>query len=77
MTENMNMIGENPEKVREAEIIVGTPSYNEVDTISNVTFSAENKHMDVAKAFLEPREVLTFPLIEEPFEVLSILAHCR
>ncbi len=42
-----------------------------------VTFSAQKKHMDAAKAFLEPKGVPTFPLIEEPFEVLSILARCR
>jgi acyl-CoA synthetase (NDP forming) len=42
-----------------------------------VTFSAQKKHMEAAKAFLEPRGVPTFPLIEEPFEVLSILARCR
>jgi len=42
-----------------------------------VTFSGQKKHMDAAKAFLEPRGVPTFPLIEEPFEVLSILARCR
>jgi acetyltransferase len=42
-----------------------------------VTFSGEKKHMDAAKTFLEPRGVPTFPLIEEPFEVLSILARCR
>jgi acyl-CoA synthetase (NDP forming) len=42
-----------------------------------VTFSAEKKHMEAAKAFLEPKGVPTFPLIEEPFEVLSILARCR
>ncbi len=42
-----------------------------------VTFSGEKKHMEAAKAFLEPRGVPTFPLIEEPFEVLSILARCR
>lgn len=42
-----------------------------------VTFSAEKKHMEAAKVFLEPRGVPTFPLIEEPFEVLSILARCR
>ena len=41
------------------------------------TFSAEKKHMEAAKAFLEPRGVPTFPMIEEPFEVLSILAQCR
>ena len=42
-----------------------------------VTFSGQKKHMDAAKAFLEPRGVPTFPLIEQPFEVLSILARCR
>jgi acyl-CoA synthetase (NDP forming) len=42
-----------------------------------VTFSGQKKHMDAAKAFLEPRGVPTFPLIEEPFEVLGILARCR
>jgi acyl-CoA synthetase (NDP forming) len=41
------------------------------------TFSAEKKHMEAAKAFLEPRGVPTFPMIEEPFEVLSILTQCR
>ncbi len=42
-----------------------------------VTFSGQKKYMDAAKAFLEPRGVPTFPLIEEPFEVLSILTRCR
>jgi acyl-CoA synthetase (NDP forming) len=42
-----------------------------------VTFSGDKRHMDAAKAFLEPRGVPTFPLIEDPFEVLSILAKCR
>jgi acyl-CoA synthetase (NDP forming) len=42
-----------------------------------VTFSADKKHMDRAKAFLEPKGVPTFPLIEEPFEVLNILVQCR
>jgi acyl-CoA synthetase (NDP forming) len=42
-----------------------------------VTFSGEKKHMEAAKAFLEPKGVPTFPLIEDPFEVLSILARCR
>jgi len=42
-----------------------------------VTFSGEKKHMDMAKAFLETKGVPTFPLIEEPLEVLSILARCR
>jgi acyl-CoA synthetase (NDP forming) len=42
-----------------------------------VTFSGQKKHMDAAKAFLEPQGVPTFPLIEEPFDVLSILSRCR
>ena len=42
-----------------------------------VTFSGEKKLMEEAKAFLEPRGVPTFLLIEEPFEVLSILDRCR
>jgi len=42
-----------------------------------ITFSGDKRHMDAAKAFLEPRGVPTFPLIEEPFEVLSILARCK
>jgi len=42
-----------------------------------VTFSGQKQHMDAAKAYLEPRGVPTFPLIEEPFEVLSILSRCR
>jgi len=42
-----------------------------------VSFSGEKKHMDAAKAFLEPQGVPTFPLVEEPFEILSILARCR
>ena len=42
-----------------------------------VTFTGEKKHMDAGKAFLEPKGVPTFPLIEEPFDVLSILTQCR
>jgi hypothetical protein len=42
-----------------------------------VSSSGEKKHMEAAKAFLEPKGVPTFPLIEEPFEVLSILNRCR
>lgn len=42
-----------------------------------VTFSGEIKHYETAKAFLEPKGVPTYPLIEEPFEVLGILAQCR
>lgn len=42
-----------------------------------ITFSGQKQHMEAAKAFLEPRGVPTFPMIEEPFEVLSVLARCR
>ena len=42
-----------------------------------VTFSGDKKYMEKAKAFLEPKGVPTFRLIEEPFEVLSILHRCR
>jgi acyl-CoA synthetase (NDP forming) len=42
-----------------------------------VTFSGDKECMETAKAFLEPKGVPTFPLIEEPFEILSILAQCR
>jgi acetyltransferase len=41
-----------------------------------VTFSGEKKHMEVASGYLEPRGVPTFPLIEEPFEVVNILYRC-
>ena len=42
-----------------------------------VTFSGEREPMEKAKAFLEPKGVPTFPMIEEPLETLSILARCR
>jgi acyl-CoA synthetase (NDP forming) len=42
-----------------------------------VAFTGQKNHMDDAKTYLEPRGVPTFPLIEDPFEVLSILARCR
>lgn len=42
-----------------------------------VTFSGDKKYVEEAKAFLEPKGVPTFGLIEEPFEVLSILHRCR
>jgi acetyltransferase len=42
-----------------------------------VTLSGEKKHMDAGKAFLEPRGIPTFPLIEQPFKILSILNKCR
>jgi acetyltransferase len=42
-----------------------------------VTFSGERKHMDAAKAFLEPQGVPTFQYIEEPFETLALLAQAQ
>jgi len=42
-----------------------------------VTVSGQKKHLEAAKAFLEPRGVPCFQLIEEPFEVLDILVKCR
>lgn len=42
-----------------------------------ITFTGDKGCMEAAKAFLEPRGVPTFMLIEEPFEVLSILSRCR
>jgi acyl-CoA synthetase (NDP forming) len=41
------------------------------------TFSGDKDLMEQARSELEPRGVPTFSLIEEPFEVLSILARCR
>ena len=42
-----------------------------------VTFSGEKQYADECKAYLEPRGIATFPEIEQPFEVLSILVRCR
>jgi acetyltransferase len=42
-----------------------------------VSFSSEKDCMEECKAFLEPRGVPTFPEIEQPFEVLSILVRCH
>ncbi len=42
-----------------------------------VTFMGQHEHNVAAKAFLEPRGVPAYMLVEEPFEVLGILARCR
>jgi acyl-CoA synthetase (NDP forming) len=42
-----------------------------------ISFSGQAKHMQAAKDYLEPRGVPTFKFIEEPFEILDILARCR
>ena len=41
-----------------------------------VTFSGDKRYEDECKAYIEPRGVPTFPEIEQPFEVLSILTRC-
>jgi acyl-CoA synthetase (NDP forming) len=42
-----------------------------------VTFSGEGQYMEECKGFVEPAGIPTFPEIEQPFEVLSILSRCR
>ena len=62
----------------------GIPSYDFILDLKNrypdkpliVTFSADKKYMDECKNCLEPLGVPTFPEIEQPFEVLSILYRC-
>ncbi len=41
------------------------------------TFMGEHKHNVAAKEYLEPRGIPCYMQVEEPFEVLSILAECR
>ncbi|HSB07350.1 MAG TPA: acetate--CoA ligase family protein [Thermodesulfobacteriota bacterium] len=63
----------------------GIPSYNFILELAKkypekpilVTFSADKQYMDEFKELLEPRGVPTFPEIEQPFEVLSILYRCK
>ncbi|MCX5828131.1 MAG: CoA-binding protein [Deltaproteobacteria bacterium] len=62
----------------------GIPSYDFILDLKKrypdkpliVTFSADKKYMDECKNYLEPLGVPTFPEIEQPFEVLSILYKC-
>jgi acyl-CoA synthetase (NDP forming) len=42
-----------------------------------VTFMGEHKHNVAAKDYLEPRGVPCYMEVEQPFEVLSLLARCR
>jgi acetate---CoA ligase (ADP-forming) len=63
----------------------GIPSYNFIIELAQkysekpifVSFSGDKRYIDECKEYLEPRGVPTFPEIEQPFEVLSILARCR
>ncbi|HQN20467.1 MAG TPA: hypothetical protein PKV86_15050, partial [Syntrophobacteraceae bacterium] len=41
-----------------------------------VTFSGDKRYEDECKEYIEPLGVPTFPEIEQPFEVLSILSRC-
>ncbi len=62
----------------------GIPSYDFVVELAErypekpvlISFSGDRRFNEECKAFLEPRGVATFPEIEQPFEVLSILAQC-
>ena len=42
-----------------------------------ITFMGQHEHNVAAKTFLETRGVPAYMLVEEPFEVLGILARCR
>lgn len=63
----------------------GVPSFDFIKKLAEkypdkpimVTFSADKQYMDECKEFLEPVGVPTFPEIEQPFEVLSILYRCQ
>ncbi len=65
--------------------ITGIPSYDFIVELAKtypekailVSASGDKECMDECKAYLEPRGIPTFPEIEQPFEVLSILYRCR
>ncbi len=42
-----------------------------------VAFASGKEQMDAAREYLEPNGIPTFPLVEQPFEVLSVLCRCR
>jgi acyl-CoA synthetase (NDP forming) len=42
-----------------------------------VTYTGDKKYEDACRDFLEPKGVPTFPEIEQPFEVLAIMARCH
>lgn len=64
--------------------ITGIPSYDFIIDLAKkypdkpilVSSSGDKECMDECKAYLEPRGIPTFPEIEQPFEVLSILYRC-
>ena len=64
---------------------VGVPSFDFILELAEkypekpilVTYSGEKRYMDECKAYLEPQGIPTFPEVEQPFEVLSILSRCQ
>lgn len=62
----------------------GIPPYDFIVELANkyqekpilTTFSSDKQYMEECKEFLESRGVPTFPEIEQPFEILSILCRC-
>ena len=50
---------------------------NHPDKPVYISFSGDKACNEAAKDFLEPRGVPTFPMIDEPFRVLDVLARCR
>ena len=63
----------------------GVPTYDFIIDLARkypakpvyVTFMGQHEHNVAAKAYLEQRGVPAYMLVEEPFEVLSVLARCR
>jgi hypothetical protein len=63
---------------------MGVPSFDFIVDLAKkypekpvlVGFSAAKDCLEECKAYLEPRGVPTFVDVEQPFEVLSILARC-
>jgi acyl-CoA synthetase (NDP forming) len=63
----------------------GIPSYDFIVELAQkypekpifVSFTGDKQYVDECKEYLEPRGVPTFPEIEQPFEVLSMLVRCR
>jgi len=63
----------------------GIPSYDFIVELAQkypgkpifVTFSGDKQYIEECKEYLETKGLPTFPEIEQPFEVLSILARCR
>ena len=63
----------------------GVPSYDFIVDLAAkypakpiyVTFMGQHEHNVAAKAYLEPKGIPAYILVEEPFEVLGVLARCR